>query len=185
MKFIIIFGPQAVGKMTVGYELEKITELKLLHNHMTIELLYPLFGFGPETWRLSDHFRQEIFKAVAESTMQGLIFTYVWAFDQKDDWEFVNKICNIFETNSADIYFVQLEADLEQRLERNKSAHRLEHKPTKRNINYSEQELLKTMEQYRLNSYEGEITRKNYIRINNTDLKPDEVAKIIRDKFQL
>lgn len=45
MKFILIFGPQAVGKMTVGHELEKITSMKLFHNHQTIELLYPYFGF--------------------------------------------------------------------------------------------------------------------------------------------
>lgn len=38
MKFIIITGPQAVGKMTVAQELTQITGLKLLHNHMTIEL---------------------------------------------------------------------------------------------------------------------------------------------------
>ena len=30
MKFIIITGPQAVGNMTVGQELVKITNLKLL-----------------------------------------------------------------------------------------------------------------------------------------------------------
>ncbi len=53
MKFVLIFGPQAVGKMTVGQELTKITELKLLHNHMTIELLEPFFGFEPEMWKLS------------------------------------------------------------------------------------------------------------------------------------
>lgn len=41
MKLIIIFGPQASGKMTIGHELEKLTELKLFHNHMTIELLAP------------------------------------------------------------------------------------------------------------------------------------------------
>ena len=28
MKFVMIIGPQAVGKMTVGQELEKITGLK-------------------------------------------------------------------------------------------------------------------------------------------------------------
>ncbi len=33
MKFILLFGPQAVGKMTIGQELAKITDLKLLHNH--------------------------------------------------------------------------------------------------------------------------------------------------------
>ena len=35
MKFVIIFGPPAVGKMTVGYELAKFTGLKVFHNHMT------------------------------------------------------------------------------------------------------------------------------------------------------
>jgi shikimate kinase len=39
MNFILITGPQAVGKMTVGQELEKITGLKLFHNHMSIELV--------------------------------------------------------------------------------------------------------------------------------------------------
>jgi hypothetical protein len=47
-KFVFIFGPQAVGKMTVGQELAKVTGLKLFHNHMTIDLLEPLFGFSPE-----------------------------------------------------------------------------------------------------------------------------------------
>ncbi|MCH7663235.1 MAG: shikimate kinase, partial [Chloroflexi bacterium] len=43
MKFIILFGPLAVGKMTVGQELEKLTGLKLFHNHLTIELVLPFF----------------------------------------------------------------------------------------------------------------------------------------------
>lgn len=72
MKFVLIFGPQAVGKMTVGQQLEKITDLKLFHNHMSIELLHPFFGFGSETWRLSALFRKEIFKAVSESKLNGL-----------------------------------------------------------------------------------------------------------------
>ena len=32
MNFVVIFGPVAVGKMTVGQELEKITDLKLFYN---------------------------------------------------------------------------------------------------------------------------------------------------------
>ncbi|SCC34198.1 Uncharacterized protein BW664_02852 [Bacillus mycoides] len=43
MKFILIFGPQAVGKMTVGQELAKITDLKLFHNHMKIDLVKYIF----------------------------------------------------------------------------------------------------------------------------------------------
>lgn len=49
MKLVIIFGPQAVGKMTVGQELEKLTGLKLFHNHMTIELVshFLIMGLPP------------------------------------------------------------------------------------------------------------------------------------------
>lgn len=185
MKFILIFGPQAVGKMTVGQELAKITELKLFHNHMTIELLGPLFNFSPEMWRLSTLVRTEIFKAMANSELDGLIFTYVWAFDQQEDWEFVEKTCEIFECKGASIYFVELEAEMDERLERNKSPHRLKHKPTKRNIDWSESEIKHSMKKYRLNSREGEITYENYMKINNTNLSPKEVAEMIIKNFEL
>lgn len=185
MKFVLIFGPQAVGKMTVGQELEKRTGLKLFHNHMTLELLHPYFGFSDETWRLADLFRFEIFKAVAESDLDGLIFTYVWAFDQQEDWDFVQKACDIFESKGGTVYFVELEAGLNERLERNKTPHRLEHKPTKRNIEQSEHELTTSMEQYRLTSLKGEITRENYIRIDNTHLDAEQVAQLMKETFQL
>ena len=37
MKLVLIVGAGAVGKMTVGQELMKITNLRLFHNHMMIE----------------------------------------------------------------------------------------------------------------------------------------------------
>ncbi|MBN8251239.1 AAA family ATPase [Priestia flexa] len=134
MKFVLIFGPQAVGKMTVGQELEKSTGLKLFHNHMTIELLAPLFQFNEEMWRLVDLFRKEIFEAVAKSDAEGIIFTYVWAFDMQSDWGFVKEVCDIFESKCGTIYFVELEADLNESIDRNKTSNRLQHKPTKRNV---------------------------------------------------
>jgi hypothetical protein len=186
MKFILLFGPQAVGKMTVGHELEEITDLKLFHNHMTIELVNHFFDYGTESGkRLVSLFRQEIFEEVSKSDLYGMIFTYVWAFDQKADWDYVDKVCHIFESKGADVYFVELEAEIGERLERNKTPHRLEYKPTKRNIKWSEDNLLKTMDKYRLNSFDSEITREKYIKINNTNLSAEEVAHIIKEKFEL
>ena len=46
MKLVLIFGPQAAGKMTVGQELVKMTDLKLFHNHMTIDLVSPFFDYS-------------------------------------------------------------------------------------------------------------------------------------------
>lgn len=186
MKFVLVFGPQAVGKMTVGQELAKITDLKLFHNHMTIDLVSHFFDFGTkEGKRLVSLFRQEIFEEVSKSSLDGMIFTYVWALDMQEDWDYVNRVSQLFESRGGTVYFVELEADLEERLERNKTPNRLEHKPKKRDIEWSENDLKRTMEKHRLNSIEGEIKYSNYIKINNTNLSAEEVAKIIKGKFQL
>jgi len=185
LKFVLLFGPQAVGKMTVGQELSKITDLKLFHNHMTIDLLEPFFGFSPEMWRLSTLFREEIFKSFSKSDKYGMIFTIVWAFNQKEDWENVEKMCSIFSSQGADLYFIELEANVKERLRRNKTPNRLEQKPTKRNIKQSEENLLSTMDTHRLNSNEGEISKENYLRIDNTNLSAEEVATMIKNRFKL
>lgn len=186
MKFVVIFGPHAAGKMTVGQELAKITNLKLFHNHMTIDLVSNFFDYGTEPGRrLVDKLREDIFKEIAISDLYGLIFTYMWAFDEQSDWDYINNVCSIFEAEGSDIYFVELEADFDVRIERNKSPNRLINKPTKRDIERSEM-IFRTMEErYRLNSYEGEIKHKNYIRINNTNVSPEEAAKRIKEAFRL
>lgn len=62
-KFIQIIGPQAVGKMTVGQELSKITGYKLLYNHMTIELVRLIFDYDKKAYtKMNSLIRYEIFK---------------------------------------------------------------------------------------------------------------------------
>jgi len=186
MKFVVIFGPHAVGKMTVGQELSKITGLKLFHNHMTIDLVSNFFNFStPQGKRLVRLFRQEIFEEVSKSDLDGMIFTYMWAFDDQGDWDYINQVCNLFESRGSEIYFVELEADFDMRIERNKTPNRLANKPTKRDTEHSEKIFRPLEEEYRLNSHEGEIKRENYVRINNTNISPEEVAQIIKDEFSL
>ncbi len=186
MKLIIIFGPHAVGKMTVGQELSKITDLKLFHNHMTIDMANDLFENLPkERSRLINLFRKEIFEAFSNSEEYGMIFTYMWAFDSQDDWNYISYVEELFASKGAEVYFVELEADYELRIERNKTENRLLNKPTKRNLEKSETLFRSLESKYRLNSYEGEITKENYIRINNTELSPEEAALIIKSKFSL
>jgi len=186
MKLIIVFGPQAVGKMTVGQELAKITDLKLFHNHMTIELVIPFFSYGSEAGRrLVSSFRRQIFEEVANSDLYGLIFTFVWAFDLESDWQYVQSLTELFESKGGDVYWVELEADTAVRLERNRTPNRLDHKPSKRDVDRSERDLLGTMEKHRLQSSEGEIKRDNYLRINNSNLSAEEVAKHIKEKLNL
>lgn len=86
MKLLLLFGDAAVGKMTVGQELCKITGFRLFHNHMTIEPVLEIFGeFNEPVIR---KFREIVFEEFAKSDKYGLIFTFMWAFDCKEDWEY-------------------------------------------------------------------------------------------------
>ncbi|MEW4370740.1 AAA family ATPase [Paenibacillus kandeliae] len=185
MNFVILFGPQAVGKMTVGQHLAAKTDFKLFHNHMSIDLVSQFFDYGtPAGKRLVGLIRQGIFEEAARSELKGLIFTYVWAFDLQSDWDYIEETLNVFKSSGASIYLVELEANVDERLLRNQTENRLHHKPSKRDLAWSENELLNTHQQYRLNSLPGEIQTANYIRINNTELSPEIVADMIIQRFE-
>lgn len=185
---VIIIGPHAVGKMTVGQELAKITDLRLFHNHMSIELTRKLFAPNEkeEFQELNHAIRQKVFDIFSKRNLPGLIFTYMCAFDVIDNINYIENLITQFESNGADCYVVELSADFEERLVRNKSENRLLHKESKRNIEWSESEMRKTSEKYRLNSYDGEVLPfKNYIKIDNTTKSAEEVAKIIKETFKI
>lgn len=184
MNFLVIFGPPAVGKMTVGHELAKLTGLRLFHNHMTIDMVLNFFDFGqPEFHRLVSEFRRRIFEEVAVSDLPGLIFTFVWALDQESDRAFIERSCDIFRDKGASVYFVELEADLSERLRRNVSEFRLSQKPPKRDVEKSRERLLEDDKKYKLNSDGDFFYTENYLKINNTDLPAEKVARMIVDEF--
>ena len=186
MKLVIVFGPLAVGKMTVGQELEQITGLKLFHNHMTIEIVLPFFDMkSPSFKKLVNSFRIQMLEEVAKSSLEGVIFTYVWEFDQKKDCEFIDRIAGIFERESASVYYVELEADAEERLKRNKSANRLKHKPSKIDLKASTEELLETDRKHILNSSSNQFQSVNYFKVNNTNIDAKETARMIKERFDL
>lgn len=183
-KLILVVGGQAVGKMTVADAISVKTGIPMTMNHDSHDLAAKIFGWGnPAQKELSRKIRFDTFDTAINNNID-LIFTYVWAFDQKDDWDFVKTISDLF---SGEIYIVELVADMKVRLERNQSEYRLAMKPSKRNILDSEEHLVKDMKKYRLISNDGEVESvfPNYIKINNSNLYPDEVADIVIDRFGL
>lgn len=186
MKFVIIFGPPAVGKMSVGSELAKLTGFKLFHNHMTIDLVLNFFPFGDARFhRLVSEFRRRVFEEVAASELPGLIFTFVWGLDLDSDKEFIDRSCDIFRETGAEIYFVELQAELSERLRRNETEFRLSEKPPKRDIEFSRQRLLEDEEKYKLNSNNDFFYKDNYLKIENTSLSASEAAQKIVEAFSL
>src|SRR5215218_8512223 len=99
---VVLVGPPAVGKMTVGHALAARTGLRLFHNHHAIDLVLRFFPFGtPAFKRLVGEFRRRIFEEVAASDLPGLIFTYVWAFDLVSDDAAVGEVAAIFSARGG------------------------------------------------------------------------------------
>lgn len=183
MKLVLLFGDSAVGKMTVGQELCKITDLKLFHNHMSIEPVLDIFGTYHTKTILK--IRNVIFEEFSKTDLYGMVFTFMWDFDDPEDWKITKEITDIFNKAGSEIYYVELDAPLEVRLERNKTENRLLHKPSKRNLYLSESFVLNDYEGKRCISYDSELPFKNYLRIDNTNLSADVVAKMIKERFSL
>ena len=183
MKLVLLIGNSAVGKMTVGQELAKITQLRLFHNHMMIEPVLEIFG----QWRpdVTQRLRQVIFEEFAKTDLYGMIFTFMWAFDMQSDWDYVYWVKGIFGLPEEDVYYVELIAPQEVRLERNATENRLKNKASKRSIEASNARLLRDDQNWRCESYPGEITHPNYLRLENTNISPEEAARMIREHFKL
>lgn len=181
MKLLLLFGDSSVGKMTVGQELTKITPFRLFHNHMSIEPVLEVFG-GFNGAAVAG-IREVVFREFAKTDNYGLIFTFMWAFDQQADWNYVNHVRGIFEEAGAEVYYVELDAPREVRLARNATENRLANKASKRDIEASNARLIRESERYRCESLPGEISFPNYLRIVNTDVSAQEAAQRIKDHF--
>ena len=183
MKLVFLIGSGAVGKMTVGQELMKLTGLRLFHNHMTIEPVLEIFGafHGPAISAM----REVVFQEFAKTDSYGMIFTYMWAFDMQSDWDYLDHVKKIFEPYGTEFYYVELIADQAVRLERNKTENRLKNKPSKRDVEASDQRVMREDANYRLVSLPGEIPFEKYLRIDNTYLPAEEAARQIKEHFQL
>ena len=183
MKLVFIIGDAAVGKMTVGQELMKITDLRLFHNHMTIEPVLEIMGTFD--WQLINDMRELIFRRFAASNNYGMIFTIMMAFDMQSNWDYLEHVKSIFAPYGTEFYYVELIAPQSVRLERNKTENRLRHKPSKRDVETSDRRLIRDDANHRCVSYPGEIPFDNYLRIENADLPAATVAQRIKDTFSL
>ena len=107
-----------VGKLTVARELSKLTNYKLFHNHLTVDLVTSLFDFGSESFiNLREKIWLETFNEAIRSDFSGLIFTFAPEKTVPDD--FPAKVQELLEQSGGKVIFVELKCDvveLEKRL---------------------------------------------------------------------
>ena len=97
----------------------------------------------------------------------------------------MTKILGIFENAGAELYCVELTAPLDVRLKRNATENRLKNKASKGDVEASNARLIRDTKNHRFVSRDGEVPISNFMRIDNSNIEPDVVAKMIKDKFDL
>ncbi|WP_458110992.1 AAA family ATPase [Arthrobacter sp. R1-13] len=186
MRLLVIFGPPAVGKMTVGREIAQQSDFRLFHNHTLIEPLLEVFDYGtPPFNRLLSEWREQV---VEEAAMSGtdLLFTFVWGLEQQAEADELTRYIRPYVEKGADVAFVELSADLDTRLRRNRTELRLAEKRSKRDVEWSDANV-REMERFLMNTDShanaGQalpgaalLAEHRHMRLDNGDLTPQEAA---------
>lgn len=181
-ELLVVIGPPAVGKMTVGRAIAAASDFRLFHNHHVIEPLAEVFGFDhPSFERLKEAWRREVVEEAA-ATGTRLVFTFVWPVDVAEDAEIVRRVIAPYVDRGLRVTFLELHAGLETRLVRNVQADRIAAKPSKSDLVWSDAHV-READRQRMNTdpehpspADALIAEHGHLRIDNTDLAPDEVA---------
>ena len=184
---MILFGPPAVGKMTVGYELCKLTGYKLLHNHMTVEPILEVFPFGsPPFLRLVAEFRHRIVEEAFDAGLPGLVLTMVWGLDLESDTKVMQSYVDLAAARGSRARLVELYADQEERVRRNGTEFRQDRKRTHRDQELSLQILRDLDRNHVLNTGPDVPERARalleghgHLRVDNTHLEAADTAALI------
>lgn len=183
MRLLLIIGPPAVGKMTVGRAVADRSDFRLFHNHHTIEMLLDVFDYGtPPFVTLNAEFRQRVIEEAAASGAD-LVFTYVWGMDAASEADYLERLVAPYDGHIA---VVELVADLDTRLERNRTEHRLAEKKSKRDVDWSDANVRELEAEHRMTSSPGLdapgeqlLARWPLLVVDNTHLSAAETAEQI------
>jgi hypothetical protein len=175
MVLVFLYGPPAVGKLTVATALAARTGFRNFHGHLTFDLACALFEpFTRPFGALVTELRLKAIEVSARHGLEGMIFTYCYAYPE--DNPFIERVQAIVEDAGGEIKFVHLTCEVEE-LERRvvaedrRAYHKLGNVPG----------LRETLQRWELYT---PIPGVDTLSIDNTQLSPEQVVERIVDHFR-
>jgi len=174
MKLIVIYGPPAVGKLSVAKELAKLTKYKVFHNHLTFDLVNSVFEVDKgKFWDYHNKLRFDMVKILVENKVNFITtFGYTKKFPKPLD-----DIVKLVKKNKGKVYYVQLICDEEELYKRVKHPNRKNYRKI-----YHVNVLKSGLKKY---GYFDIVPYNPNITIDNTRLSPKKAALKIKEYYKL
>ena len=109
MKLVILYGPPAVGKLSVAQALAARTGFRVLHNHLLINLSHALFGWGKPPRAFARRLREISLDAARAENLPGVVVTFVYARDRD---AYILGLCGGAEAYGDEVCLVHLTCDV-------------------------------------------------------------------------
>jgi shikimate kinase len=173
MKLVIIYGPEASGKLTIARALAQKTGFQLFHNHVSVDVAKVLFDFGEEAFsQLIWDVRLLVFEHAARAKVPGLIFT--WAYSHPDFLPYLDRIRSVMANYQVEICYVFVSCSVEE---------------LKRRVVQQDRSTVGKINS--IEALERQLDKKNHqvipdtdsLVIDNTNLSPEDVAHKIMARY--
>ena len=106
---IFLLGAPAVGKKTIGKEIEKITGYPLFDNAKTVDIARLLFDFGTDEYRTyRNKLRFQFYEKLTKSKLVGLVSTY--CYSSPENSLYLQNVSSLLSKFEWQTYFVMLKA---------------------------------------------------------------------------
>jgi broad-specificity NMP kinase len=175
MELVIIYGPPAVGKLTVAKELSKRTGYKLFHNHLTVDLVLSLIPMEDKRfWHMVDEHRVLAMEKAVQANIDGVIFTNCYV---KGGTGTIGLIAKTLKKYKVRIHLVKLSCSTQTLKQRVSNRSRRAYKKIN-NVKALEQVLKKK-------DYFSQFPHPNTLAIDNTNISAKKVAAQIIRHFKL
>jgi hypothetical protein len=176
MNLVVLYGAPAVGKLTVAKELARLTGLKVLHNHLTIDVARAIFEFGsPPFTRLLSKLRLAVVEEAAAENID-LVATISYHHSASTQAHAMASFAAV-QAFGARLCFVRLICSREELERRVTAADRLQ---------MGKLASVEALRQFMQDKdFDSGYPAPDTLRIDNTDVLPEEVARRISDYYGL
>jgi hypothetical protein len=123
-RLVFLYGPPAVGKLTVARGIAERRDFRVLHNHVTFDAVAIVLPVGvPTFWDALDKVRLAL---VAAAAREGIDLVYTFVFAPGDE-PHVDDVVSAYESAGGSVVFVQLVAPPDELRRRVSDASRAVH----------------------------------------------------------